>query len=233
MGSKKNIRSYSKDRRGITTVHLILLTLILSGIVASATLMTGIVARSSRSKGEATILQIEANNLFTFVDIVMEEESKAICEEIRAERKKKSELENAKIEDPALDVLVKDFWKKAKRILPLLENYLNSSDKIRQYTGMTVIGHSMEYEYYDHRNGMERFVSMAQGRLPSDGEIDALGSIRSSSDISIRVLVVAKNEEGRRTRYAKYYYFDLDRSLEMTDEAIVPKVIGGAVFYGE
>ncbi|MDO5061813.1 MAG: hypothetical protein Q4D77_01435 [Peptostreptococcaceae bacterium] len=229
MGYKKNIGSCLKSRRGFGTVHMIVLIIIVSGIVASAVTMTSILGRSLEKEHDKTLLELEENNLFTFVDILVKKETQRIFQEVRGSLPSEESQPSQPLQ-PDLSSFVKSFCKKGKGMLASLESELLFSAVVREKTDLSIQSIRMEYEYYDHRSGVEQFVPLAEGRMPSDEEIDRLSDIRSSEDVAIRVILKAKDEQGRRTEYVKYYYFDFDDAILQEDGKA--ELIGGAVFYG-
>lgn len=230
MGYKKNIRSCLKSRRGFGTVHMIVLIIIVSGIVASAVTMTSILGQSLEKENDKTLLELEANNLFTFVDILIEKETRRIFQELKESLPPQENQPSPPAIPPDISSFVKSFFKKSKSMLTLLESELLFSAVVREKTDLSIQSIRIEYEYYDHRSGAEQFVPLAEGRMPSDEEIDRVSDIRSSEDMAIRVILKAKDEQGRRTEYVKYYYFDFDDAISQADEKV--ELIGGAVFYG-
>lgn len=228
-----------KKNRGVGTIHLIIIFAMILAITASGAAIVSIISQSLNATEESLKSEVDINNLFVFVDIIMRQEVESVYEKTQEKILSDRVKDNISVDmaDPGVGMpyseeekikFIKVFSENAKDIRVSVDRaFEDESFYFNQMFGLKPLYSKIEILYYDSRKGKEQFVPLGEF-----GNILYPDNIKSSADISIGVRLFAKNEEKENMEYIKYYYFDFDDKLE-SGEMFESKedLIHGAIYY--
>lgn len=235
--------SIYKGRNAFGTVHIIIVMSILLTLIASAATILSLNAQGAAAQIGASEHELEASNLFVYVDILVRDEIARIYDEVQKsdigtnsanestgslrilpsgeETKETEPRENNPnpAPPPKTDEEKKQFLQAFCAELEILQSAINSglSEDVSDVVGLTAPVASTRIQYYDE--GKRYFVSTKNS------------DIESSRNIAIRVQINAHNRQYPMS-YAKYYYFNFDERIinnEMLDKDI--DIISGDIFH--
>lgn len=233
-----------KGRNAFGTVHIIIVMSILLTLIASAATILSLNAQGAAAQIGASEHELEASNLFVYVDILVQDEIAKIYEEVQKsagdtnssdERGGSSKISSSDIKTkatkpleennpapalpPKTDEEKKQFLKTFCTKLENLQSGINAglSGDISDAVGLTAPVASTRIQYYDE--GKRYFATVKNS------------DVESSRDIAIRVQINANNRQYPMS-YAKYYYFNFDERIinnEMLDKD--SDIISGDIFH--
>ena len=234
---------HSKNKPGFGIISMLLIMSVLITLIGAMAGTINMMERGIRASQEGTKRDVYRQNIFAYVDILVEDEIKRIFDEVKAELKLETKPETeaegetdtegeAETEtgnqnlpsEEASEAYLAEFMKKYESKLLvmtqknnlILKSYLPNAGAItEEMTGL---------EYYSYTINMYSYDKSARHFKKAT----ATKGVKSSSELALEIHVKFRHEKKQFIVFSKSYYLNLDDNiLEKIPYVSEDTVIGG------
>lgn len=242
-----------KNRKGFGTLSLLIILGIIVTILVYSITYTGFLSRGTASDNEKGQILVTAQNVFSVVDIVVEEQVAKIYDEVLLGLKTEIETvgmnsgatepdhddsnpfldqENPEDENPdiigevtqeQLEQAIRQIWAKLPEMSTPIGYGVSQENQVLRQVSGIMSANS-KLEFYRFDKTKNYFVNDTPG-------VSAM--IQSSEDIGFKVILELRDEHNNRLDLAKYYYLSMDEQLKNLGDFESESLIHGVVSYGK
>ena len=242
---KGSISLHSKNKPGFGIISMLLIMSVLITLIGAMAGTINMLERGIRASQEGTKRDVYRQNIFAYVDILVEDEIKRIFDEVKAELKLETKPETeaegetdtegeAETEtetgnqnlpsEEASEAYLAEFMKKYESKLLvmtqknnlILKSYLPNAGAItEEMTGLEYYSYTINMYSYDKSARHFKKATAAKG-------------VKSSSELALEIHVKFRHEKKQFIVFSKSYYLNLDDNiLDKIPYVSEDTVIGG------
>ena len=226
---------HSKNKPGFGIISMLLIMSVLITLIGAMAGTINMMERGIRASQEGTKRDVYRQNIFAYVDILVEDEIKRIFDEVKAELKLETKPEteaegetetgNQNLpSEEASEAYLAEFMKKYESKLLvmtqknnlILKSYLPNAGAItEEMTGLEYYSYTINMYTYDKSVRHFKKATATKG-------------VKSSSELALEIHVKFRHEKKQFIVFSKSYYLNLDDNiLEKIPYVSEDTVIGG------